>query len=73
MFLIDISKHFTESYLPILYYLTLFLIFDIKMDDYIKQIHFHQKKMLKNKYKNYDAYIPKLVTGNWDYFTILSI
>lgn len=29
--------------------------------------------MLENKYKNYDAYIPKLVTENWDYFTILYI
>ena len=37
------------------------LLFDTKMDDHAKQIHFRWGQMLKNKYNDY-FYIPKLVT-----------
>lgn len=47
----NILKHLIESYLPTLSYI---FIFVYKMDDHVKQIHFQQKKMLKNNYKNYE-------------------
>lgn len=58
----NIFKHLIENYLPIINYI---LIFDTKMDDHVKQIHFSRKKLLRNKYKDY-VYIPKLVNRSWN-------